>query len=136
MLIKLEVYHFLIEDSFISPSVLVKNPHLIWIFNLLGFLGYGLPLFPGIKGVLPLFVHVEANVACNGIVLESALVFKLGGGIVFEVDGVRGGGIVFKLDGVEGDGKVFKLDGVGCGSIMFEPDGVAMGGGMLLDGAS
>ncbi|GKG01380.1 hypothetical protein Tco_0306085, partial [Tanacetum coccineum] len=95
----------------------------------------GLPLFSGMR-TLPLFVHVEANVACNGIVLEPALVFEPGGDIVFEVDGVGGGGIMFELNVVGGGGIVFELDGVRCGSIMFELDGVAVGGGMLLDGAS
>ncbi|GKA02122.1 hypothetical protein Tco_0674787 [Tanacetum coccineum] len=110
----------------------------------------GLP-FLGIKGHFPLCVRVEAYVACDGIVLEPALVFEpyvacdgimlepdgIGdGGIMLEPDGVGGGRIVFELDGVGDGGIVFELDGVGGSGIMFELDGVAVGGDMLLDETS
>ncbi|GKD43832.1 hypothetical protein Tco_1268477 [Tanacetum coccineum] len=96
-------------------------------------------LFLGIKGHLPLFVPVDADVACDGIVLEPRIMFESygvgGSGIVLELDG---SGIVFEVDGdgVRGGDIVFKVDGVEGGGIVFEVNGVAVGGGLLLDGAS
>ncbi|GKB93409.1 hypothetical protein Tco_0979546 [Tanacetum coccineum] len=65
---------------------------------------------------------LAADVACNGIVLEPALVFETGvayDGIVLEPDGVGGGGIVLEPNGIGGVGIVFELDGVEGGVIMF-----------------
>nr|GEU50736.1 retrovirus-related Pol polyprotein from transposon TNT 1-94 [Tanacetum cinerariifolium] len=65
--------------------------------------------FLGIKGHLPLFVPVEANVACDVILLEPALVFDLGvacDGIVLEQDGVGGSCIVLEPNDVKGGGIV------------------------------
>ncbi|GKB90580.1 hypothetical protein Tco_0962852, partial [Tanacetum coccineum] len=149
-----------------SPYVLVKNVGLGFL-DMVGFglastvlscVGKSTPTYNESSLIIGCFpadtssgipLSSLANVACDGIVLEHALVFEPcvacdgivleldgigGGGIVLKPDGAKGGGIVLELNGAGGGGIVFEVDGVGGGGIVFELDGVVVGVACCLTG--